>query len=193
MSSRVSIPQHQRPGQQRGLILITSLIMVVMLTLVVVTALSVSLASRSVAKNIDGSLAAKASAQMAIETIINDPGFVDNPAAVSNAPIQIDANGDGTTDYSVALQASCVAQRKVPQSEIDSNNENEYMCNGGGDFKNSGFAVTSGTVLSGLSDCTDTRWNISATSTRSSYGDRATVNQGVSVRVPNAKAVSYCG
>lgn len=178
---------------ERGLILITSLIMIVMLTLVVVTSLSISLASNGVAKNIDGSLAAKASAQMAIEQIINDPGFVDNPTAVAAAPVMIDANGDGTSDYSVSLQAACVAVRKVPSSEIDTTNDNEKMCKGEDEFKNSGYAVAAGSVQSGFSDCTDTRWNISATSTRANFGDRATVNQGVSVRVPNAKAVSYCG
>lgn len=181
---------HKALRPQRGIILITSLIMIIMLTLVVLTSLSVSLASSGVSRNLDGSLAAKAAAQAAIESIITNPAFLDNPTSVSATPVSIDANSDGTADYSVAMAASCVASRTLPASELDTSAHPELKdCVGSGTVQNSGYQTTG---ASGDSLCAETRWNIQGVATRTNYGDRATVSQGVSVTVPIDDAKSFC-
>lgn len=179
------------PASQRGIILITSLIMIVMITLVVLTSLSLSLASIGVTKNVDGSLTAKAAAQAAIESVISDPGFISNPSAVALNALPIDSNSDGVSDYSVTMAAACVGARPVANSELTTSSA-DANCRAGDGVANSGIEVASGTIA-GNSLCTDTRWNISATATRSNSGDRAVVNQGVAVRVPVDEAATSCG
>lgn len=177
---------------QHGIVLITTLIMIVMLTLVVLTSLRVSLSSSSISKNVNNSLAAKAAAQSAIETVINDPGFRLDPTAVSATPKQIDVNGDGTADYSVTVTATCVGARPVLKSELDvQGNPADSACSGGGSSENAGIVFASGTV-SGASLCSDSRWNIRGIASRANSGDRADLSQGVTVRIPADDAMSFC-
>lgn len=179
--------------RQQGMVLMTSLIMIVLLTLVVTVSLNLSLSSNSVSKNLNSSIAAQAAAQRAIESVISNPGFLANPAAVAATPFSVDANGDGTSDYTVAITASCIGSRPVLDSELNTqNNPQDVPCQAKGSMSNSGIEIAAGTVSSGNSLCKDTRWNIKAIATGQNNSSRSEINQGVSVRMPVDSAITAC-
>lgn len=181
----------KRYNTQGGLILITSLIMIVMLTLVILTSLSVSLATVGISKNVDNSMAARAASQSSIETIINDPGFLANPTAVGTTPLTVDSNSDGVADYTVTMTAACVGSRPVLLSELNTALAADAVCIKGGSEENAGIVSAAGTIT-GVSLCSDTRWNIKGISARTNAADRAEVNQGVAVRMPLDDSLSFC-
>lgn len=191
--SPIAISPFGTARRQQGIILITALILVVMLTLVVLTSLSISLSSSSISKNVDSSLAARAAAQAAIETIINDPAFRNDPAAVAATPVNIDSNSDGIADYTVAMTATCTGARPVLETELDTlGNPDDQPCSVASSSKNSGIVLAAAGAVPGSSLCSDSRWTIRGVATRANSGDRADLSQGVSVRIPISKAMSFC-
>lgn len=184
-------PVANRPARQHGIVLITALVLMVMLTLVVLTSLSVSLASIGISKNVDNSLAAKAAAQDAIEGIITNPAFLRSPTTISTTAYSIDGDSDGTAEYAVSMRAACVGGRLLPVSELNSYSASDLACQNTAAMNNSGIVVSGGNSNQ-MSVCGDTRWNIRAVATRSNVGARGEINQGVSVRLPADDMTTYC-
>lgn len=173
---------------QYGFVLFTVLMMIVLLSLAVVSALNLSLSSLGVVKNQNASVAAQTAAQSAIETVISSPAFVADPASIAATPVSIDTNGDAVADYTVTLSASCVAVRPVLQSELNTTIANDLPCVQGGAAINTGIQMAANTA----SLCSATQWNIRGIATSASTGARAEVNQGVAVRMPIDDAATFC-
>jgi len=100
---------------QRGVTLVIGLIMLVLLTLIVTTAFSLSTTNLRSVGNMQIRDEAIAAANLAIEMEVGSP-FTNAPAAVNDRPVDID--NDGTTDYLVDIaQPQCI---RAYQAIIDS-------------------------------------------------------------------------
>ncbi|AOE83529.1 PilX N-terminal domain-containing pilus assembly protein [Pseudomonas sp. TCU-HL1] len=96
---------------QQGATLVVGLIMLLMLTLLVGSAFTMSGSSLRSVGNMQARDEALAAANIAIEQIVSSP-FTDAPAAES---INVDINNDGTTDYTVNIATPvCMSEAELP-------------------------------------------------------------------------------
>jgi hypothetical protein len=96
---------------QRGAALFVALIMLVLTTVMVASAFSVSMVNTRSVGNMQTRTEAVAAANHAIEQVLASP-FSDAPAAES---IDVDLDKDGTTDYTVDFAIpTCVSATPIP-------------------------------------------------------------------------------
>jgi len=108
------------PDSQRGATLVVGLIMLVLITLLVTSAFTLSTSGLKSVGNMQARDEAIAAGNRAIELVVSSP-FTASPTSQS---IFVDLNNDGTTDYVVTLNtptcvsASTIAGTIVPPSSI---------------------------------------------------------------------------
>ena len=162
--------------RQRGVTLIIGLIMLVLITLMVVSAFTLSGSNLKAVGNMQFRNEAIAAANVAIERVISSD-FTTAPAETTQ-PVDID--NDGTTDYTInVLKPACI--KSIPLTSLPATDPDAVKCKTG----------SGGAVL-----CFQTNWEITATvsptdGAAAATGAVATVKQGVSKRV-NVSGASSC-
>jgi Tfp pilus assembly protein PilX len=148
----ISAPVYAR---QCGGALIVSLIMLLVITLLVTSAIRSSNTNLLIVGNMQMQVQATAAAEQAINQILSSSAnFNNTPAGLT---VLVDINNDGTTDFSVSVSAPrCISMIPI-----------------GG---------TSAT-LSNLLATNDTYWDIVATVTDTRSGATVTLHQGVKIRL----------
>jgi len=96
-----------RSSQVRGISLVVGLVMLIVLTLLVVSAVRMSNSSLRIVGNQQARTEASAAAQQAIEKVISTTTSFYTPAAHS---FDIDVNNDGVADYTVQTAAPVCLQ-----------------------------------------------------------------------------------
>jgi len=170
------------PDRQLGMTLLVAMIILVMITLLAVSAFRVSNTNLKIVGSMQGRQEGMAAAQAVIEQVLSSITFTRAPAGVAAAHWGIDINGDGNEDYDVKAtpQPRCVRISPVvigatPQPA-------DYPC--------IGSAVLGKAHLS--SYCADTIWEVTATTTDKLTAAKTTLKQGVAVRVGVDDASSSC-
>lgn len=142
---------------QSGASLIISLIMLVVITLLALSAINSSTINLRIAGNMQARDEARSAAQQAIEQFLSTPvNFTAPPTAVT--AVNIDINKDGTNDYAVSIAPPKCRRAAVQQPARST------QCASG--------------VKSGLY-CWDTLWDVEATATSAKTGVSQVVTQGV--------------
>lgn len=151
--------------RQRGVAMVIGMIMLVLITLLVVSAINSGSINLRIAGNMQAEEGARAVAQQAIEQWIGASNhFYPTPTAMNPASPttpNFDINNDGTNEYvvSVAAPVCKVAAKEVPGRTTD--------CING--------------ARAGLY-CWDTVWEVVATATDSKTGVKQVLTQGVTIR-----------
>jgi len=167
-------------SKERGATLIVGLIMLVVLTLLVLSAIRSSNINLRVAGNMQKQAESSAAAQQAIEQVISTD-FTADLAAVP-APIAVDVNNDGVADYTVTPSATCLSSAPVKMSDLDPAAAADKFCFQSASSSNSG--IIGGTApTTGNSVCNQTQWDVAATAQDPVSGATTEVHQGVSMRV----------
>ncbi len=156
-----------RPAQ-RGATLIIGLIMIVLITLIVVNAFTLSSSNLKSVGNMQARDEAVAAANEAIELVVSS-SFTDAPVAQS---INVDINKDGTTDYVVALDAPTCVRAAAASAAAPSDVE-----------LGAGLSVAS---------TWNTDWDISATVTDVASGAVVHVREGVRVLLSQVQKTAVC-
>ena len=173
----------QTARRQGGMTLLVAMIILVMITLLAVSAFRVSNTNLKVVGAMQGRQEGVSAAQAVIEQVLSSLQFTRAPAAVGNALYGIDINGDSTQDFNVVLNdpiPRCV--RTAPVVIGTTPRPEDYPC--------VGSAVLGKAHLS--SYCADTIWEITAKTTDKLTAAKTTVRQGVAVRVGVDDAASSC-
>lgn len=163
------------PSRQRGATLVVALVMLVVLTLLVVSAIRSSNANLRIAGNMQFQEEAVSATRQATETIISND-FWTAPAA-SNVNVSI-----GMATYNVAVSTpTCLGSRPllnsesgIPQTCLPKTSQDS----------NSGIFYTSGTQATVNAYCYAQQWEIQAAATDSgSTGAKTTAHQGINMDV----------
>ncbi|MEX6501648.1 hypothetical protein [Pseudomonas zhanjiangensis] len=158
------------PRSQRGVTLIVGLIMLLLLTLVIGSAFTLSGTSLKSVGNMQARDESIAAANIAIEQVVSSP-FTTSPGAES---IDVDINNDGVRDYTVQIATPvCISESEVPAVVIG---------------KESGIRAGVVTPDSQWS----TVWAISAQVTDPASGALATIRSGVRVLLTEAQKNTVC-
>lgn len=156
----------QHPRTQRGATLVVGLIMLLLITLMVSSAFTLSGTNLKAVGNMQFRDEAIAAANMGIEQVMSS-AFTSAPTAES---IAVDINDDGTTDYLVAIAQPLCLRESV-----------------------AGASAPSSASLAGLSSSTwNTVWSLDSTVTDSVSGTAVHVRSGVRVLLSDAQKNTVC-
>lgn len=181
--------------RQRGITLVTALIMLVLLTLLALTSFNVGRSNLQIVSNMQQRDEATAAAQETIEETISNPRFsvtpdnaLINPCGAANQRC-VDTNGDGAADVKVALTPSpkCVKAPVIKNSALDLSVPEDAKCSMG---SAQAFGVAG--AVDGSSACADSVWDVSALATDLQTNAQVRVTQGVAVRVARDDVANNC-
>jgi len=172
--------------RQRGATLLVGMIMLLLITLLAVTAFKLSKGNLQAAGNVQQRDQAVSAAQGVIEQIVSSTQFTSTPANAipnpcGNVPNTgcVDVNGDGVTDVTVAVTTNCVSAQVIPAAALNFSNPDDVGCLIGAGQE---YGVEGGASNNSL--CANTLWDIQAVAADTLGNAQATVNQGAAVRVP---------
>ena len=167
--------------RQQGVTLVVGLIMLIVLTLLVVSAVRFSSTNLRIAGNMQVQTEAAAAAQQGIEKFIS----ADFTLVPASATVNIDLNNDGVTDY-VAKIATPVCNSTQPLTGADGNPSltDDQSLFSSGNADNSGIIDSKGNSTGGTSFIQKQKWDVQAQVTDTKTGANLTQHQGVAVRVP---------
>lgn len=152
-------------ARERGATLIVALIMLLLFTLLVSGAFTLSTINLKAVGNMQAREEALAAANSAIETLL-ELNFV----GAANLTIPVDINNNGINDYQVEIPAPACIRVSAAES-----------------------SAPSSVNLTGLSsDTWNTVWNIEGTATDVVSGTSVTVRQGVRVLLTDAQKNTHC-
>jgi Tfp pilus assembly protein PilX len=175
-------PSIHSPRRQGGMTLLVAMIILVMITLLAVSAYRVSNTNLKVVGAMQGRQEGVSAAQAVIEQVLSSLQFTRAPAAVAAAHYGIDINGDSTEDFSVVLNPAPRCVRTAPVVIGTTPRPEDYPC--------VGSAVLGKAHLS--SYCADPIWEITANTVDKLSAAKTTVRQGVAVRVGIDDATTSC-
>ena len=166
---------------QRGMTLFVAMIILVMVTLLVVSGFRVSNTNLKIVSSMQGRQEAVASGQAAIEQVLSSSFFSENPAIVASTPIDVDINGDATPDFTVTM-GTPVCLRTAPVVLSNPPTQLQLDCAGSSRYP----SATTPTW------CSNTIWEVTATTTDRLTAAQTTVRQGVGMTVEITNARSAC-
>lgn len=165
------------PNEQTGATLVTALIMLVVLTLLVLSAINSTTLNLRIAGNTQVQGEAITAAQQATEQVLSSNFTVNPQSYVFN----ISVARPGKTDYVANVATpTCTGSRALLNNEPNL----PTQCISSSSLQNTGIRFASGPVLGGTSWCYAQQWEIQTNVTDSLTGAQAEVHQGVSLYVP---------
>ena len=186
---RVTISVKSRHSQ-RGISLMLGMIMLVLLTLLAISAFQASNVNLRIAGNMQVRQELQTAAQTAIETVLSSPSFVDTSVAVPSATVSLN-NASYTVDFTPA--PSCTAIVDIPTEDLVPTNPDDFTCIPSGALPGSGSGVFGGSgPPTPPSYCSNTRWAVIANVADANTGAKMILEQGVGVRVAKATALTNC-
>lgn len=166
---------------QRGVVLPTALIMLVLMLLIAVVSFNMGRQNTIIAGNMQHKAEAVGAANQAVEEVISKTTFISNPGgALPGNQASYDVNGDGKKDITVTLSpAPCVKKAQIiKNAELSVANANDAACIVGAGQNLGVEGATSGDSL-----CANTIWDINAVAVDDVTGAEASVTTGVGVRI----------
>lgn len=181
---------------QSGVTLVVGLIMLVLMTLLAMSAMRLANTNLKVVGNEQFQNEAQAAAAYALDTLANQPTFAADNATTVTVNV-------GQADYAVAVtKPACKRYRTIPKSElvtinagIPSINANDVPCFTGS--SSSPLTISGGTVdTTGASLCAGTLWEVQATvspaTTGTDTGVSSVTTEGIEQRMTVPDAQTSC-
>lgn len=175
----------KHPKRERGFVLAIALVMLVILTMLVVSAWRFGNTSLKVAGNMQVKEEAVAAAQQVTEQVISTNFTTTLDASPPEWPKQIDVdiNRDGNADYKVDVPTpACTSTRPLQSADLDSTNADDASCIPSATANNTGLIINGVVMAQGQSWCNQQTWNVEARVTDVVTGATAATHQGVAMR-----------
>jgi Tfp pilus assembly protein PilX len=168
-----------RLRRQGGMTLVVALVMLVVLTLLVVSAIRFGNINLRIAGNVQSETEATAAAQVAIETMVNTINAAPNISTLPQQTMQVSTGG---TSYQVnVVKPACVFNKNIDNSQLDPTKAGDLACFETTDTEK--LVTANNTLTTAPTACKDQQWDVQAGVDDSKSGVKATLLQGVSVRV----------
>jgi Tfp pilus assembly protein PilV len=175
---------------QRGISLVLAMIMLILLTLLAISAFQASNVNLRIAGNMQARQETLGAAQTAIEQVLSSPAFVDTATPVAAKSVEM----NGVT-YTVNFTppATCSSVVDIPSEELDPAVPDDFVCIPSAALpgSSSGIFLPSGPPT-GPSYCSNTRWALVGDVVDPNSSAHTRLEQGVAVRVPKATSLMSC-
>lgn len=170
----------RRRNRQQGMTLVVALVMLVVLTLLVVSAIRFGNINLRIAGNVQSETEASAAAQVAIETMVTTINASSNISTITNQNMTV---GTGGRDYAVSVtKPACIFNKNINNSELDPAKAADLPCFETTDTEK--LVTANNTLTTVPTACKNQQWDVQAAVDDSAKsGAKTTMLQGVSVRV----------
>ncbi|HZX31259.1 MAG TPA: PilX N-terminal domain-containing pilus assembly protein [Rhodocyclaceae bacterium] len=159
---------------ERGSVLIIGLIMLVVMTLLAVSAIRMSTMSLRALNGAQARSEAQWAAQNAIDQVLNTNFAANLGAVAGNYTVAVDAG----KSYTVAVGTPCLKQMQfIKNTELKTTDAEDMKCYD--------------TTTNPYSACSTTVWQVNATASEGFLGVSSSVVQGVSIRMDTSSALAY--
>jgi len=168
--------------KQNGATLITALIMLIVLTLLVVSGIRSNTSNLRIAGNMQIQEEAVATAQQAVEEVLNT-NFTFAPAS---SVVAVDIDNNGSTDYTAAIDVpTCTSSTPINIGELDASNVADQACFPSGSISGGALIIGASGVLAPTTQswCSKQKWDVRASINDSNTGAKIALHQGVFLRV----------
>ena len=160
-------------SRQRGMVLILSLIMLVVLTLLAISAIRLSTVNLRAVANAQVRSEAMSAAQRTIDLILSG-NFTDNIAGTQ----QVLTVTEGSKNYTVSVARPClVSLTPIKNADLDIALAEDLKC--------------VDTVSNPYSACAQTIWQLQANASSGWFGANVTLTQGTGIKMDNSTATVY--
>ena len=166
--------------RQSGITLVMSLIMLMVLTLLVVSAVRFGNINLKISGNAQTETEATAATQVAIEQTLKQVVAADRIDSIAAQPAVAVSTGGASYTVNVAKPA-CVLTKNIKNIELDASKANDRLCFGSADPDK--LVGSDGKLMEAPTSCKGQQWEIAATTSDSSTGAQVSMLQGVSLRV----------
>ncbi len=163
--------------QQRGVTLLVTLIILILITIMVISAFKLNKGNNQIVGNMQQRNQVLVAAQNSVEKIISNTSFT--KAANVSKTSYASVNGSGNNDITIVSIPTCLSIIPIPASALDATKDEDIGCMQG---NAQSYGIT-GTTNTFSSLCSDALWNISAVATDNMSKAQVNVNQGTAVRV----------
>jgi hypothetical protein len=171
----------KRHHRQAGITLVVSLIMLIVLTLLVVSAIRFGNINLKISGNAQTEAEAAAAVQVAIEKTLVDIAAAAKIDAIAEQPAMVVSTGGKTYQVKVNKPV-CTLTKNIANPDLDPGKEGDRPCfeNPDGDRP----VGPDGKPVAVPTACKDQQWDVSASLTADSSGAQVTMLQGLALRVP---------
>jgi PilX N-terminal len=173
-------------ARQGGAALVVSLIMLLLITVLAVTAFRLGKSNLQIVGNMQQRNQALTAAQGAVETVVSGLTFTQTPTNAIPNPCNgvanttcVDLNNDGVVDLTVTVTPACVSNYVLHNSEVWGN-ANDRACLASANSDSAGIVG----APNANSLCADTIWDTQATAVDAVTNASYVVDEGTAVRVP---------
>lgn len=182
---------------QRGAVLFVGLIMLILITLLAVSAIRLANTNLLIAGNEQYQMEAEAAANYHLDLALNTATFTtENIETTGTLPAFSGTTATDSTSYSVKIPApKCKRYRYIKKSELVNADNSVPLQNLGcfGSSSGPGFTlVVDASTLSDNSLCATVLWEMTATVEMPTTGAKANIVQGVEMRTDYAEAKDAC-
>lgn len=171
----------QRTTQQ-GITLVVTLIMLVVLTLLVVSAMRFGNVNLMIAGNVQSKSEATAAAQIAIERVMEQVKTASSISKIAPSDANSPPITAGGAAYKVAWTApTCILTKPVSNADLSPSKATDVPCFESADADK--MIDASGKLTTNPSACNDQQWGVQASVDDATTGAKVTSYQGFAVRV----------
>jgi Tfp pilus assembly protein PilX len=160
--------------------LVIVLVMLVVISLLVVSAIRFGNINLRIAGNVQSEAEATAAAQVAVESMIKTMISSSNMSSISAQPAVSVSTGGQTYTVSVS-KPSCGFTTNIDTTSLDPTKSTDQACFDGTDTETQ--LLSTGALSTTPSACKDQQWDVTGAVNDSRSGTKVSVLQGVSVRV----------
>lgn len=165
---------------QTGITLVVSLIMLIVLTLLVVSAIRFGNINLKIAGNAQTEAEATAATQVALEKTLQQVAAADKIDAIAAQPALVVSTGGASYTVNVA-KPTCILSSSINNRDLDPSKAADRACFGTDDVDK--LAGADGKLLEPPTSCKAQQWDIAASMSDTSSGAQVSMLQGVSLRV----------
>jgi len=168
-----------RPGQ-RGMTLVVALVMLVVLTLLVVSAIRFGNINLRISGNVQSESEASAAAQVATESMIKTIDASTNISSITSQTVNVSTGG---ATYTVSVtKPACLYNKNINNSELDPTKTADMPCFESTDTEK--LVTADNTLTTVPTACKNQQWDVESNVDDSSRsGAKTSMLQGITVRV----------
>lgn len=168
-----------RAKPQGGMTLVVALVMLIVLTLIVVSAIRFGNINLRITGNVQAEAEAASAAQVAIETMVNTVNASTNISAITSQTMNVSTGG--TTQQVTVEKPGCIFNKNINNADLDPTKTSDQACFEGNDPEK--IVTADNTLTTTPTACKDQQWDVVAAVDDSKTGVKISLLQGVSVRV----------
>lgn len=169
-----------KPQRQSGMTLVIVLVMLVVVSLLVASALRFSTINLKISGNVQSETEASAAAQVAVENTVRTMASTSNISTIAAQPAASVSTGGQTYTVNVT-KPLCIFTKNINTASLDPSKPADQACFEGTDTEKQ--LLASGKLSTTPSACKDQQWDVSASVDDGRSGAKVTVLQGVALRV----------